>query len=109
MGQIVTLIEKPSATPGVVRYETNRVLSGTGHDRFSSLEDITGNRPVDVLARRLLERGGIESVHVNSNVITVKLGPGGSRAGIDEIIGGLYTYYLPGVEIPSFDAPSGDG
>ncbi len=32
MGQPVTVIEKPSSHPGVVRYETNRVLTGMGHD-----------------------------------------------------------------------------
>ena len=109
MGQTVTVIEKPSAQPGVVRFETNRVLSGMGHDRFTSPEQITGDRPVDVIAGKLLERGGITSVHVNGNVITVTLAAGAGTEGIADLIGDVYTYYRPGVEIPSFDAPEGDG
>ena len=34
MGQIVNVVERPSPRPGIVRFETNRALSGTGHDRY---------------------------------------------------------------------------
>jgi len=106
MGQTVTVIEKPSARPGVVRFETNRVLSGLGHDRFTSPDQITGDRPVDDVARLLFEHGGVEAVHVNSNVITVTLRGGATSAGLKEIIEGMYTYYRPGVAVPSFEAPA---
>ncbi|HUP74883.1 MAG TPA: hypothetical protein VM282_17700 [Acidimicrobiales bacterium] len=102
MGQPVTVIEKPSSRAGVVRFETNRVLTGMGHERYTSAEQAVGNDPADVLARRLFERGGIKSVHVNSSVVTVVLESAGAE-GIKEIIEGLYTYYLPGVEPPSDD------
>jgi hypothetical protein len=99
MGQPVTVIEKPSSRPGVVRYDTNRVLSGMGHEYFRSLDDVQGDTPSDLLARRLFERGGIEAVHVNSNVITVHLADGSPPTGIKDIIEDLYTYYRPGVEV----------
>ena len=38
MGQPVTVIEKPSSHPGVVRYETNRALTGMGHEVYRSLD-----------------------------------------------------------------------
>ena len=114
MGQPVTVIEKPTAVPGVVRYETNRVLSGMSHERYLADRPVEGNRPPDVVARRLFERGGVASVHVNGNVITVQLesGAGGPAAepagrgteGIRQIIEDLYTYYRPGVEVPTFSA-----
>lgn len=99
MGQPVTVIEKPSSRPGVMRYETNRVLSGMGHERFGSAADAQGDTPADRLARRLFERGGIEAVHVNGSVVTVHLADGSPPAGIKEIIEDLYTYYRPGVEV----------
>ena len=34
MGQPVTVIEKPSSKHGVVRFETNRSLTGTEHVRY---------------------------------------------------------------------------
>jgi hypothetical protein len=104
MGQPVTVIEKPTSRPGVVRYDTNRVLSGMGHEYFRSLDDVQGDTPSDLLARRLFERGGIEAVHVNSNVITVHLADGSPPTGIKDLIEDLYTYYRPGVEIEVPDA-----
>jgi len=80
-----------------------------GHDRFTSPDQITGDRPVDDVARRLFERGGVEAVHINSNVITVTLGVGTTSTGMKEIIEGMYTFYLPGVPVPSFEAPAAEG
>jgi hypothetical protein len=100
MGQPVTVIEKPSSHAGVVRYATNRVLTGMGPERYTSAEQAVGERPADVLARRLFERGGVAAVHINGSVITIETS---DASGIKEIIEGLYTYYLPGVEPPSDD------
>ncbi|MCU1351708.1 MAG: hypothetical protein JWM05_917 [Acidimicrobiales bacterium] len=101
MGQPIAVIEKPSSNRGVVRYETNRALTGMGHERYSSAEDAWGPRPPDELARRLFARGGIERVHINSNVITIDLSRGYDVSGIKEIIEGLYTFYPPGAEAPA--------
>lgn len=103
MGQPVTVTEKPMSEPYVVRFELNRSLTGMGHERYRSLEDATGDRPPDILARRLLERGGIESIHIYSNVVTIKLEAGASREGLAEIMETLYIHYLPGVEPAKFD------
>jgi hypothetical protein len=99
MGQPVTVIEKPSARPGIVRYETNRVLSGMGHEYFRSADDAQGDTPADRVARRLFERGGIEAVHVNGNIVTVHLADGSPPTGIKDLIEDLYTYYREGVEV----------
>ena len=102
MGQPVTVIEKPSALPGVLRFETNRTLTGMGHEIYRSADDAQGRTLADELARRLFERGGVASVHVNANVITVQVADGSPPQGIKEIVEGLYTYYRDGVvpEVP---------
>lgn len=93
MGQLVSVREKPSSTPGVVRYEINRSLTGMGHERYGSLEDIVLDRPVDAVARRLFEHGGVQAVHVNSSVITVYLSGGSTGEGIAEVIENLFRFY----------------
>lgn len=108
MGQPVSVIEKHSKATGVVRYELNRVLTGTGHERYRPGDVIVGDRPPDVLARRLLERGGIDGVHINGSVVTVDVTKGHDTEGIKEIIEDLYTYYRPGVEVPSFPEPAAE-
>ncbi|MEI2639998.1 MAG: hypothetical protein V9F03_13530 [Microthrixaceae bacterium] len=101
MGQPVTVIEKPSSTPGVVRFETNRVLTGTEHARYLPSEPVEGRRPADELARRLFEVGGIDSITMMANVITVNLSKGATSQGMKEVIESLYTYYTPGVRVPT--------
>jgi hypothetical protein len=96
MGQPVTVIEKPSATTGVVRFETNRVLTGTGHETYRSRGDAVGNKWCDELARRLFDRGGLASVHMNGNVITLHLLDGSSADGVKEIIEDMFLYYREG-------------
>src|SRR4051812_16217959 len=73
MGQPITVVEKPSATPGIVRFELNRSLTGMGHERYPSRDAATGDRIVDELVRRLFDTGKAGSVHVYSNVVTVDL------------------------------------
>ena len=101
MGQPITLIEKPSSVPGTVRFEINRNLTGMGHERYVAGQEVLGDRPPDVLARRLLERGGIDAVHIYNNVITVDLDEHRDESGLAEIISELYTYYRPGVPVPT--------
>ena len=106
MGQPITVVEKPSSRTGVVRYETNRALTGMGHERYQAGDEILGAAPADELARRLFDRGGITGVHVNGNVVTVELADAEAEAeaeGIDQVIASLYLYWVEGVEVPSDD------
>ena len=97
MGQPITVIQKPTSTPGVVRFEINRSLTGMDHERYPSLDAAQGDRPPDRVARLLFERGGIESVHIYSNEITVHLADGASPDGITELIESLFIHYTEGV------------
>ncbi|WP_420637503.1 hypothetical protein [Candidatus Poriferisocius sp.] len=101
MGQPVTVVERATSRPGVIRFEINRSITGTGHEHYVADKDVYGDRPVDELARRLFDRGGIDAVHVNSNIITVDLAKGGTRDGLDDLIANLFIYYGPGVEVPT--------
>lgn len=109
MGEPVTVMEKPSSRAGYTRFETNRSLTGMGHERYAAGEPIHGNRPPDVLARRLLDSGKAEEVHVYGQAVTVKLTRGKSSAGLKEIIETLYVHYLPGVEVPTPESFATDG
>ena len=55
--------------------------------------------------RRLFEKGGVRSVHIHSNLITVELDGKGDAAGFEDVIRELYIHYRPGVT-PSFPAPA---
>ena len=99
MGQLITVTRKPSIRPDVAIFELNRSLTGMGHERYRSMADIVRKRPVDELARRLFEAGGIEGIHIYSNVVTVDLAPGAKTDGLDDVIRGLFTYYREGVEV----------
>jgi hypothetical protein len=104
MGKLVSVVEKPSPIPGVVRFEANRSLTGSGHERFTSEADALGPRPAAVLARRLLSTGQVESVHMFSNLITVHLFRGFRGDGLGDIVRELFQYWKPGME-PSYDEP----
>lgn len=97
MGQLITVEEKATARPEVVRFDLNRSLTGMSHERYPSADSVVGTRIVDELARRLFARGGVEGVHVYSNVVTVKLAPGATSEGLADIIHELFTYYREGV------------
>jgi hypothetical protein len=99
MGQLITVTRKPAIRPDVAIFELNRSLTGMGHERYASPDDIVRNRPVDELARRLFEAGGVEALHIYSNMVTVDLAPGANAEGFEDIIRGLFTYYRPGVEV----------
>src|ERR1700730_17056195 len=98
MGQPIVVTEKPTAKPGFFRYEINRSLTGMAHEQYVAGEEITGPRPPDELARRLFAHGGVASVHIYSNVVTVELARGGTTDGLAELIEGLYIYYREGVQ-----------
>lgn len=103
MGQLVAVTEKPSATPGVVRFELNRTLSGQGHERFRSVLDAYGASPSDELARQLFSTGKVGGVHVYANIVTVDLEKGYDSDGLVEIVRDMYQYWKAGVEPPTFE------
>lgn len=112
MGQPVTVIEKPTPQPGVVRYEINRSITGTGHESFTAPPGPAEVRPVDELARILMATGKVKAVHVNSNVITVQLTGDARGAGFAPLIEELFLYYREGVPVPSpddFASPDDEG
>jgi len=118
MGQLVGVVEKQSATPGVVRFELNRSLSGMGHERFTSAAEAIGPRPSAALARELFATGRVAGVHVYGNMVTVDLAKGYDSAGLADIVREMYRYWKPGVEPPTFEdlqpeepaaVPAGDG
>lgn len=108
MGQPIVVVEKPSiANPGMVRFETNRAITGMGHERYLAGSEVRGDRPPDELARRLLAHGGVGAVHINGSVVTVDLEKGRTADGLKQIIEDLYIYYPPTAADP--DAGEAEG
>lgn len=103
MGQSITVVQKPSAIPGVVRFETNRNLTGMGHERYRGPGDVVKDRIVDRLAARLFEAGGVDAVHIYGNVVTVDLSKGATGDHLADAIEDLFVHYVPGVLPPSDD------
>ena len=103
MGQPVAVEQKPGGSAAIVRFETNRSLTGMGHERFASAEEASGTRPAAVLARRMFESGQVAWVHVFGNVVTASLVPGASQSGLDGIVRDLYQYWKPGMTPPSVE------
>ena len=93
VGQPITVVEKKSSVPGVVRFEANRSLTGMGHERYLQRSDAIGVRPPDELARRLFDRGGVAGVHMYSNMVTVDLAKGADAVGLREIVEELFLFY----------------
>jgi hypothetical protein len=106
MGQPVGVVTKPSATPGVVRFELNRNLTGMGHEHYRAGAVPKGATPGATLARRLFDTGKVVAVAVYGNMVTVDLAKGQSPEGLRSVVESLYTYYVPGfvpqpLEIPA--------
>ena len=99
MGQPVTFLRTSSPRPGIVRFELNRTLTGMGHERYRAGQEIIGDRAVDELARRLLDTGKLDAVHIHGSMVTAELAESDDAA-LEDVIADLYTYYVPGVEIP---------
>jgi hypothetical protein len=119
MGQMVGVVEVKSTSPGIVRFELNRSLSGMGHERFDSVVQAIGSKPSASLARQLFATGKVDSVHVYGNIVTVDVAKGYDSGGLADIVREMYRYWKPGVEAPTFEdqpaeeaaaaAPAGDG
>ena len=103
MGQLVGVVEKKSATPGLVRFELNRNLTGSGHERFATGAEAVGPRPSAELARRLFDTGRVAGVHLYMNMVTVDLARGHNSDGLSEIVRDMYQYWRPGMTPPAFE------
>jgi hypothetical protein len=106
MGQQVAVVEKPSPRPGVLRFETNRSLTGMGHERFTSVLDAIGPRPAAVIARQLLATGKVDAVYIYGNIVSVDISKGRNGDGLSDLVRNMYQYWKPGMEMPTFDAPA---
>jgi hypothetical protein len=71
MGQPITVTVRAGARPDIRFFDCNRSLTGMAIEVYRSADDAAGDRPPDVLARRLLEAGATK-VTVYSNVATVE-------------------------------------
>ena len=99
MGQPVTFIRSSSPRPGVVRFELNRSLTGMGHETYHAGDEIIGERPPDVLARRIFALGNVSTIHMYSSMVTITLATT-EQSDLESVVSDLFTYYVPGVEIP---------
>ena len=84
---------------GIVRFETNRALTGMGHERYRSRRRRVAapDRPTSWPAGCSPTAASI-AVHVNGNIVTVDLTKGHTSDGLKEIIESLYLYYPPSAE-----------
>ena len=103
MGQPVAVEQKAGGTSAIIRFETNRSLTGMGHERFTSAAEAKGPRPAAVVARRLFESGQVSWVHVYGNIVTVQLSSGAWQSGLDDIVRDLYQYWKPGMTPPTLE------
>src|SRR5436190_9686260 len=72
MGQPITVTMRSGARPDVRFFDTNRSITGMAIEVYTTESGPhVGQRPPDVLARRLLDQGATK-VTVYSNVVTVE-------------------------------------
>lgn len=96
MGQPVAVTTKQSSSPGRVRFEINRSLTGQGHEHYESAPQHADTFGA-VVAQRLFATGLVSAVHVYSSVITVDMVPGSNPQPLESIIVDLYQYWKPGM------------
>jgi len=103
MGQPVAVSQTPAGTPGRVRFEINRSITGQGHEHFANIAEATGSRPAAMLARSLFDTGKVKAVHVFSNIVTVDIADTANDTGLSEILKDMYQYWKPGMEPKSIE------
>ena len=81
MGQTITVTVRPGARPEIRFFECDRSITGMAIEVYAAAEPIVGERPPDVLARRLVELGA-QRVTVYSNVVTVEA-PAGAWSALE--------------------------
>lgn len=100
MGEPVSVIQTAALGGNRLRFETNRSLTGMGHERYSVDEEVFGDRPPDRIARAMFDTGQVQKVHVYTQTITVTLKPGANGDGLKELVEDMYIFYKPGVPVP---------
>jgi hypothetical protein len=71
MGQPITVSVRRGARAEVRFFDLNRSLTGMALEVYTTKEEASGERPPDVLARRLFDLGA-KLVSIYSNVVTVE-------------------------------------
>src|SRR5438874_8312776 len=71
MGQPITVTTHPGSSSSVRIFDCNRSITGMAIEKYTAVDQTTGDRPPDVLARRLYDLGATR-VTVYSNVVTVE-------------------------------------
>jgi len=71
MGQPITVTTREGTRPEVRFFEANRSITGMAIELYASADAAVGERPPDVLAKRLFDLGATK-VTVYSNVVTVE-------------------------------------
>ena len=72
MGQPITVTVRGGAAPDIRFFECNRSLTGMAIEVYTSAsESLSGGKPPEVLAKRLLDAGATK-VTIYSNVVTVE-------------------------------------
>ena len=71
MGQPITVSVRRGARADVRMFDLNRSLTGMALEIYKNRDEAAGERPPDVLARRLFDLGAT-LVSVYSNVVTVE-------------------------------------
>ena len=71
MGQPITVTVRKGANPKIRFFDCNRSLTGMAIEVYESVAEAAGDRPPDVLARRLLGAGAMK-VTIYSNVAVVE-------------------------------------
>ena len=71
MGQPITVTVRAGARPDIRFFNCNRSITGMAIEVYADLDSTAGERPPDVLARRLFEAGA-SKVTIYSNVVTIE-------------------------------------
>ena len=96
MGQPITVTMRTGGRPDIRFFECNRSITGMAIEVYIAATGAEGDRPPDVLARRLFEAGATK-VTIYSNVVTVEASSekwsGGLEAKATYLIEHLFEFY----------------
>ena len=69
MGQEITVTARQGSSPTIMMFDCNRSITGMAIEKYTAVDQTTGPRPPDVLARRLFDLGATRVTVYSSNVI----------------------------------------